>query len=471
MDPLPHQLEAVYDYLLKLARVRFLLADDAGAGKTIMAGLLIRELKLRGLAERVLIVCPSNLAFQWQRELREKFDEKFLVLKGHDIRDQFNLQCCNVLFNYDIPWNPNRLEQRMGRIHRYGQHYDCLIFNFVATNTIEGRVLQRLLDKLHEIRNALDDAAVFNVVGEVLPAAHIERVLRDYYAGKLGDADLEERLLREVDERHFRAICHNALEGLAAKRLNLEMLIERRARAQERRVVPETIARFIGEAATHVPMALKPVRGLTELLQKVDEEIGKAAAEVERGAQGAEGRLAQAENRHAELLARRDRRRQEMDRQRALSLQAVERLATALILPHPDRESPEVRRLQPNPETEAIAMRVATEYEREHGRQVYDVHEEDLGYDLTSLDVTSGELRLIEVKGIGAAEGTIVLTPNEHRVAEDRRDCYWLYVVTDCSTMPKLNTVKDPASRPWQPVRKVQHYVLRSSALPSSEGQ
>lgn len=60
VDPLPHQLEAVYDYLLKLARVRFLLADDAGAGKTIMSGLLIRELKLRGLAERVLIVCPSN---------------------------------------------------------------------------------------------------------------------------------------------------------------------------------------------------------------------------------------------------------------------------------------------------------------------------------------------------------------------------------------------------------------------------
>src|SRR5271157_5162061 len=56
VDPLPHQLEAVYDYLLKLARVRFLLADDAGAGKTIMAGLLIRELKLRGLAERILIV-------------------------------------------------------------------------------------------------------------------------------------------------------------------------------------------------------------------------------------------------------------------------------------------------------------------------------------------------------------------------------------------------------------------------------
>ncbi len=91
VDPLPHQLAAVYDYLLKPARVRFLLADDAGAGKTIMAGLLIRELKLRGLAERILIVSPANLAFQWQRELKEKFDEKFLVLKGNDIRDQFGV--------------------------------------------------------------------------------------------------------------------------------------------------------------------------------------------------------------------------------------------------------------------------------------------------------------------------------------------------------------------------------------------
>jgi hypothetical protein len=91
VDPLPHQLEAVYDHLLKAPRVRFLLADDAGAGKTIMAGLLVRELKLRGLCDRVLIVCPANLTFQWQREMKEKFDEKFLVLKGGDIREQFGV--------------------------------------------------------------------------------------------------------------------------------------------------------------------------------------------------------------------------------------------------------------------------------------------------------------------------------------------------------------------------------------------
>ncbi|MCK8600141.1 helicase-related protein [Desulfoferrobacter suflitae] len=1026
VDPLPHQLEAIYDYLLKLARVRFLLADDAGAGKTIMAGLLVRELQLRGLAERILVVCPANLSFQWQRELKEKFDEKFLVLKGGDIRDQFgvnqwleqnkvitsldlakrteilpglrqvhwdliivdeahhmswspparktaryalgellrdtsdhyllmtatphkgdpanfslflqlldpdayadvrsireamerrqapfylrrtkeamvyfperrpdgtwaaekiftkriphtidfqidgpefdlyreitrfvkrqsakaaaqgddpraravgflmslyqrrlasstcamrrslenrarrledglkkaqalarlappdlpdpeeieemeenerarleemleaislaenadqvreeivelrglevqaravedtdteaklsrlkellhqegffdhpdkrlllftefkdtldylverlktwgftvgyihggmkpgsrdepgtrlyseqqfregaiqilvateaagegiNLQVCHVLFNYDIPWNPNRLEQRMGRIHRYGQRKDCLIFTFVATNTIEGRVLQRLLEKLQEIRDALDDDAVFNVVGEILPAAHVERILRDYYAGRLGDADLEERLLENVDESRFRAICQNALEGLAAKKLNLEMLIERRARAQERRVVPETIARFIREAAEYVPFKLKKIENLphtfepartppalqryerdadwklpglalkysrcstdrdtaernnlewvtpghplfealrrhaharaaealgkgacfhslqhetpsrvdfyraravdglghvvherlfaielsdgkepclrepnmlgnfspaqlseplpavafepepsawlqknvlqafieetrkerlsevqritehvelslTELLQRADEEIGKASEDKEKGVTGAEGRMAQAENRHAELLARRERRRQELERQRSLSLQAVERIASVLVLPHPEREAPDVRNMRPNLETEATAMRVVMEYEKSQGFQVYDVHEKNLGYDITSLDLNSGELRLIEVKGLAAATGTILLTPNERRVAEDRRDCYWLYVVTGCATEPILQEpIKDPARFPWREVTKVAHYRLEINAM------
>ena len=74
-------------------------------------------------------------------------------------------------------------------------------------------------DKLKEIRDALDDDAVFNVVGEVLPAAQVERVLRDYYAGRLGQEDLEDRLLRAVDEESFRSICQTALEGLASRTL------------------------------------------------------------------------------------------------------------------------------------------------------------------------------------------------------------------------------------------------------------
>ena len=171
-----------------------------------------------------------------------------------------NLQCCRILFSYDIPWNPNRLEQRMGRIHRYRQTHDCLIFIFVATNTIEGRVLQRLMEKLQEIRDALNDDAVFNVVGEVLPAAQVERVLRDYYAGKLSAVDLEDRMLKDVDESRFRAICQTALEGLAAKKPNLDMLVEQR-------VVPETIARFMQECAKDASLALKPVASLAHTFE------------------------------------------------------------------------------------------------------------------------------------------------------------------------------------------------------------
>ena len=179
-----------------------------------------------------------------------------------------NLQFCHILFNYDIPWNPNRLEQRMGRIHRYGQSHDCLIFNFVAANTIEGKVLQRLLDKIQEIRDALDDDAVFNVVGEVLPATQVERVFRDYYAGRLGGDDLEDRLLRDIDETRFREICQTALEGLATRRLDLDLLVEQRARAQERRVMPETIARFISDSARRAGLPLRPAPNLPHTFRR-----------------------------------------------------------------------------------------------------------------------------------------------------------------------------------------------------------
>jgi hypothetical protein len=137
-----------------------------------------------------------------------------------------------------------------------------------------------------------------------------------------------------------------------------------------------------------------------------------------------------------------------------------------LVLPHPERESPDVRRIRPNLETEAVAMRFVMEYETANGRQVYDVHEKNLGYDITSLDLNSGELRLIEVKGLSEAAGTILLTPNERRVAEDRRDCYWLYVVTNCAIEPIIQEpIKDPAKFPWRKVTKVAHYWLEVNAM------
>jgi SNF2 family DNA or RNA helicase len=101
---------------------------------------------------------------------REFRDEAQVLVATEAAGEGINLQFCWFLINDDIPWNPVRLEQRMGRIHRYGQEHDCLILNFVAVNTREGRVLQRLLERLREIRHELGTDQVFDVVGEVFPA-------------------------------------------------------------------------------------------------------------------------------------------------------------------------------------------------------------------------------------------------------------------------------------------------------------
>ena len=216
----------------------------------------------------------------------------------------------------------------------------------------------------------------------------------------------------------------------------------------------------VERVADHVELSL------TEVLLRTDQEIGRATEDVANQVIGAEGRLVQAEARHDEAMARRERRRRELTQQRALTLQGVERLTSVLVLPHPEREAADIRRLRPNVETEMTAMRVVMEHETAQGRKVTDVHEKNLGYDVTSLDVESGQLRLIEVKGLAAATGTILLTPNERRVAEDRRDCYWLYVATNCAAQPDLQEpIPDPARFPWHEVSKVQHYWLEVDAM------
>jgi len=85
IDPLPHQITAVYEEMLPKQPLRFLLADDPGAGKTIMSGLLIKELQVRGDLKRCLIVAPGSLVEQWQGELREKFNLRFPILNSTDV--------------------------------------------------------------------------------------------------------------------------------------------------------------------------------------------------------------------------------------------------------------------------------------------------------------------------------------------------------------------------------------------------
>lgn len=87
VDPLPHQIRAVYEELLPRIPLRFLLADDPGAGKTIMAGLYLKELILRSDCERAVIVAPGGLVEQWREELSQKFDLHFEVFSRQMVDD------------------------------------------------------------------------------------------------------------------------------------------------------------------------------------------------------------------------------------------------------------------------------------------------------------------------------------------------------------------------------------------------
>jgi superfamily II DNA or RNA helicase len=191
-----------------------------------------------------------------------------------------NLQFCWLMVNFDIPWNPVRLEQRMGRIHRYGQDHDCLIFNFVALNTFEGRVLAKLLDRLRQIRLDLGTDQVFDVIGEVLPGNEIERLIREKYAARLSEDQVLERIVQDADPERFRAITHSALESLSRKQLNLTALIGRMAEAKERRLVPEVVEDFFLHAAPLHELRPEPA-GPAYRIGKVPKVLLKVAEELE----------------------------------------------------------------------------------------------------------------------------------------------------------------------------------------------
>ena len=188
-----------------------------------------------------------------EREFRE---EAQVLVATEAAGEGINLQFCWLMVNYDIPWNPIRLEQRMGRIHRYGQTRDCLIFNFVAANTREGQVLERLLERLKEIRRELGSDQVFDVVREVIPAHYLERLFRELYAGRLTQQAVLERVLSDLERERFARICHSTLEGLAKRELNLSTILGRTAEAKERRLVPEVVEEFFLKAAPVVGMPM-----------------------------------------------------------------------------------------------------------------------------------------------------------------------------------------------------------------------
>ncbi|MBW2059809.1 MAG: DUF3883 domain-containing protein, partial [Deltaproteobacteria bacterium] len=150
-----------------------------------------------------------------------------------------NLQFCHLMINYDIPWNPNRLEQRMGRIHRYGQQKEVHVFNLVAQDTREGKVLNKLFEKLDEIRKALGSDKVFDVLSEVLYDKSFSQLLVDAAANARSIDDILDEIDITVDEDYIARVKESLGESLATHYIDYTRIREMALQAREYRLIPE----------------------------------------------------------------------------------------------------------------------------------------------------------------------------------------------------------------------------------------
>jgi SNF2 family DNA or RNA helicase len=209
---------------------------------------------LLGRPQSVVLI-HGSLGREERRKAQESFlhDPEVQVLLATDAAGEgINLQRAHLMVNYDLPWNPNRLEQRFGRIHRIGQTEVCHLWNLVAEETREGDVYRRLLEKIEEARKALG-GQVFDVLGKL---QFDGRPLRDLLieAIRYGDqpevrARLTKSIDHGVDRPHLleliedRALAHDAMDSSRVARVREEM-----ERAEARRLQPHYIESFFLEA-------------------------------------------------------------------------------------------------------------------------------------------------------------------------------------------------------------------------------
>ena len=209
---------------------------------------------LLGRSDAIAII-HGGLGREERRGAQESFlhDPGVQVLLATDAAGEgINLQRAHLMVNYDLPWNPNRLEQRFGRIHRIGQTEVCHLWNLVAQETREGDVYIKLLEKIEEARNALG-GQVFDVLGKLQFEG---KPLRDLMieAIRYGDRpDVRARLTRAIDHAvdrgklqdliDERALAHDAMDRTRVARIREDM-----ERAEARRLQPHYIESFFLEA-------------------------------------------------------------------------------------------------------------------------------------------------------------------------------------------------------------------------------
>ena len=170
-----------------------------------------------------------------------------------------NLQFCWLMVNYDVPWNPARLEQRMGRIHRYGQRHDpVVIVNLVAGETREGRVLKTLLDKLEAIRKELESDKVFDVVGRLFENVSLGTYLETAATDEGATAAIDGiRGLLTTEQVRALADRERAMFGGGDVKSSLPALQAAIDLEQYRRLVPGYVRRFVTAAAPLVHLRVE----------------------------------------------------------------------------------------------------------------------------------------------------------------------------------------------------------------------
>ena len=201
-----------------------------------------------------------------RREERRRIEQDFrhaaevLILVATDAAGEgINLQSAHLMVNYDLPWNPNRLEQRFGRIHRIGQKEVCHLWNLVASETREGAVYQRLLEKLARERDRLN-GQVFDVIGELLRETPLRKLMVE--ALRYGDQPAVRDRLRTTidnatDQARVQAIVRDDLlvTGVMDTR-KVDIVRADMERANARKLQPHFIADFFNDAFDELGGAL-----------------------------------------------------------------------------------------------------------------------------------------------------------------------------------------------------------------------
>jgi SNF2 family DNA or RNA helicase len=185
---------------------------------------------------------------QAQRDFRKRAK---IMVATDAAGEGINLQFCRFLINWDIPWNPNRLEQRMGRIHRYGQPHEVHVSNLVAVNTREGAVLQTVLRKLDEMREQLGTDRVYDVIDELLEDVPLLKLIEESIDETDGDHAAEQAKKLTAGEslkrRADRLIALQKKHSLAST-LDLRAARELRDKSDERKLQPLFVQNFFTAA-------------------------------------------------------------------------------------------------------------------------------------------------------------------------------------------------------------------------------